>query len=242
MSSETEVELESGCDCRQTADEPTFRAAGEWRAHCHPLIQHARADRPGAPALQYGAMLDVAEWFNDFVSVAEGGGSGGPAPAPHSRGRRRLSLSAAARSDGEASSVIHEPAAVSTKQWGRKRKAMVDSGVDSGRVGGETAAGAGATQQGAADCSDGPGGDRHMSAAGASQRSRTTKEADVAGRVGTVRWADDGSAADCTDARESEGIFSSARPLLQIPSVLPAPYLYVIANHCSSKSGIAKLA
>ncbi len=154
--------------------------------------------------MQYGAVLDVAEWFNDFVSVAEGSDSGVPAAAPHRKGRRRLSLGAPRPNDPDTAGTADKPVDAPGKQRGRKRKAVVGRDADSSSAGEDAAAGAGVNQQSAADCSGVQRG-RRVSATKASQHDRVAREAAAAGRAGAVRWADDGSTAADSDARESEG-------------------------------------
>ena len=151
---------------------------------------------------QYGAVLDVAEWFNDFVSVAEGGDSGGPASAPHRKGRRRLSLGGPPQSGADRAGGAGEQVEAPAKQRGRKRKAAASRDADSSGAGEEASA---ANRRGTADCDTRSGRGRRASAAEASQRGRVAKEAATAGRAGAVRWADDDAAAADSDAHESEG-------------------------------------
>jgi len=154
--------------------------------------------------VQYGAVLDVAEWFNDFVSVAEGFDCGGPAAALPRKGRRRLSLGGPPQSGADGAGGAGEQVEAPAKQRGRKRKSVVGGATDSSGTGEDAAAGAGVNQQSAADCSGVQRG-RRVSAAEASQHGRVAQEAAAAGRAGAVRWADDGSTAADSDARESEG-------------------------------------
>ena len=162
---------------------------------------------------QYGAVLDVAGWFNDFVSVAGGGGgSGGPAAPPHRRGRRRLSLGGPLQSDADRAGGAGEQVDAPAKQRGRKRKAVAERDAGSSGAGEGAATAVGDYQQGAAECGAESGRSRRTSAAKAVQSSRAAKQAAAtAGRVGTVRWANDGDVSANSDAHESEG-------MLQVPT------------------------
>ena len=79
--------------------------------------------------LQYGAVFDVAEWFNDFVAVVEGEFAGAASTTPRkSKGRKRLSMGTSSSAAG-----LDKPMEAAEGRRGRKRKtADVLPAVDAG--------------------------------------------------------------------------------------------------------------
>ena len=163
-------------------------------------------------------MVDVAEWFNDFVSVTEAGVSEGP---PKGRGQRRLSHDSAGSGPDPAGKAERLLSAAAGKQRGCKRKAADDCDADSERTKDQHVTAAVATEDGAT------GSAGHMKRRKGRASAALTLKANCRMRgqhnTGSIdglhRIDSDKAAADShADARDEEGV-TSQRPH---PYILPA--------------------
>ena len=163
-------------------------------------------------------MVDVAEWFNDFVSVAEGSAGGGPAPTLRRKGKRRLSLDSPA-SGMKRTGKAEKPLQAAGKQSGRKRKAAASSDADDERADEDTEAVAVADKREAAD--DGAMRERRRSAAAKAPRMSGSAKGTATDRVHGVRWAEHGEAAtDSGVAPHAEQGVNRPAPLQHVSLVV----------------------